>query len=191
MRRPARCCQHCDNLEEVRVVPMKRKWVSCSSASRVSFNRDLLGQPAKFRAEVIVHELLHLRLPNHGRLLRHCSERICWRTQNEISRYAGILRYARDSTLTLTLSRQSPSPRFSRHRAGEEQAGAGEGQTSARMTDREDDERFMRRRWLAAVRRRRVGWPLMTAARSSRPAVLRLPAELCCQGCKDSAPLRD
>lgn len=55
---------------EVRLVPMKRKWASCSSTGRVSFNRDILGQPAKFRAEVIVHELLHLRVPNHGRLFK-------------------------------------------------------------------------------------------------------------------------
>ena len=33
-----------------------------------------------------------------------------------------------------TLSRQSPSPHLSRNRAGEEQAGAGEGQTRAGMT---------------------------------------------------------
>jgi predicted metal-dependent hydrolase len=49
---------------------MKRKWASCSSKGRLTFNQDLLGQPASFRAEVIVHELVHLKVPNHGRLFR-------------------------------------------------------------------------------------------------------------------------
>jgi len=54
----------------LRIVPMMRKWASCSSAGRVSFNRELLRQPAQFRAEVVVHELLHLKIPNHGRVFR-------------------------------------------------------------------------------------------------------------------------
>ena len=55
---------------EVRVRPMRRKWASCSSAGRLTFNSELLRQPSAFRAEVIVHELLHLQVPNHGRLFR-------------------------------------------------------------------------------------------------------------------------
>lgn len=57
-------------LREIQVRPMKRKWASCSSRGRVSLNAELLGQPAAFRAEVIVHELLHLKVPNHGALFR-------------------------------------------------------------------------------------------------------------------------
>lgn len=56
--------------KDVRIRPMARKWGSCSSAGRVTFDSGLLGQPAPFRAEVIVHELLHLRIPNHGPLFR-------------------------------------------------------------------------------------------------------------------------
>ena len=55
---------------EIHIRPMKRKWASCSSNGRVTFDRDLLRQPAQFRAEVIIHELLHLKIPNHGRLFR-------------------------------------------------------------------------------------------------------------------------
>ena len=55
---------------EVRVRPMRRKWASCSSAGRLTFNSELLRQPSAFRAEVIVHELLHPQVPNHGRLFR-------------------------------------------------------------------------------------------------------------------------
>lgn len=55
---------------EVRIQPMKRKWASCSSRGRLTFDVDLLRQPAAFRAEAIVHELLHLKVPNHGPLFR-------------------------------------------------------------------------------------------------------------------------
>ena len=56
----------------VTVRPMKRKWGSCSSEGRLTFDRDLLRQPAAFRAEVTVHELLHLKYPHphHGKAFR-------------------------------------------------------------------------------------------------------------------------
>ena len=55
---------------EVRIQPMKRKWASCSSRGRLTFDTDLLRQPAAFRREAIVHELLHLKVPNHGPLFK-------------------------------------------------------------------------------------------------------------------------
>lgn len=58
------------DLPEVRIRKMKRKWASCSSRGRLTFDTELLSQPADFRAEVIVHELLHLKVPNHGQLFR-------------------------------------------------------------------------------------------------------------------------
>jgi predicted metal-dependent hydrolase len=57
-------------LKELHVRPMKRKWGSCSSLGRATFSTELLTQPAKFRREAIVHELLHLKVPNHGKLFR-------------------------------------------------------------------------------------------------------------------------
>lgn len=56
--------------KEVHVAPMTRKWASCSSKGRVTFAVDLLAQPEPVRREVIVHELLHLKVPNHGPLFR-------------------------------------------------------------------------------------------------------------------------
>jgi len=56
--------------KEIHLRRMKTKWASCSSNGRLTFNTDLLQEPAPFRAEVIVHELLHLKVPNHGRLFR-------------------------------------------------------------------------------------------------------------------------
>jgi hypothetical protein len=55
---------------EIHLRPMKRKWASCSSRGRLTFNTELLCQPAAFRREVIVHELLHLKVPNHGPLFK-------------------------------------------------------------------------------------------------------------------------
>jgi len=53
---------------EIHVRPMSRKWASCSSRGRLTFDVELLEQPAPFRNEAIVHELLHLKVPNHGKL---------------------------------------------------------------------------------------------------------------------------
>jgi len=54
----------------IQVRPMKRKWGSCSTAGRVTFDTDLLRQHAEFRKRVIVEELLHLRIPSHGKLFK-------------------------------------------------------------------------------------------------------------------------
>jgi len=58
------------DVREIHLRPMKRKWASCSSRGRLTFDVELLRQPASFRREVIVHELLHLKVPNHGPLFR-------------------------------------------------------------------------------------------------------------------------
>lgn len=56
--------------KEVHIRPMTRKWGSCSTAGRVSFNSEVLSESAAFRKKVIVHELLHLKVPNHGKLFK-------------------------------------------------------------------------------------------------------------------------
>jgi predicted metal-dependent hydrolase len=55
---------------EIHVRPMRHKWASCSSKGRVTFDTELLHQPAGFRAQAMVHELLHLKVPNHGKLFQ-------------------------------------------------------------------------------------------------------------------------
>ncbi len=57
-------------LRQVRIQSMRRKWASCSTRGTVSFSRDLLRRTRRFQDEVIVHELVHLRVPNHGRLFK-------------------------------------------------------------------------------------------------------------------------
>lgn len=54
----------------VRMQKMQRKWASCSAAGWVSFSTRLLRQPRDFQDYVIVHELLHLKVPNHGKLFK-------------------------------------------------------------------------------------------------------------------------
>jgi predicted metal-dependent hydrolase len=56
--------------KEIHIRPMKRKWGSCSTTGRVSFSSDLLRQPTAVRRRVIVEELLHLRVPSHGKLFK-------------------------------------------------------------------------------------------------------------------------
>lgn len=56
--------------KEIRLRFMKNKWASCSSNGRLTFSTELLQQPARFRAEAIVHELLHLKVPNHSKLFK-------------------------------------------------------------------------------------------------------------------------
>lgn len=58
------------NPKVVRVQRMSRKWGSCSSAGTVCLADELLDKPPSFQDYVIVHELLHLRYPVHGRLFR-------------------------------------------------------------------------------------------------------------------------
>ena len=54
-----------DRLREIHVRPMARKWASISTRGRLTLNAELCSKPAAFRRDVIVHELVHLKL-NHG-----------------------------------------------------------------------------------------------------------------------------
>lgn len=56
------------DVKEVHIRKMKRKWASCSSSGRLTFDTSLLVQPDETRLRAILHELLHLRYPNHGRM---------------------------------------------------------------------------------------------------------------------------
>jgi predicted metal-dependent hydrolase len=47
---------------------MKNKWASCSTNGRLNFDTSLLELQNDLQDYVIVHELLHFRVPNHGKL---------------------------------------------------------------------------------------------------------------------------
>jgi len=53
---------------EIHIRKMKRKWASCSSRGRLTFDASLLDETNEVRSRTILHELLHLKYPNHGRL---------------------------------------------------------------------------------------------------------------------------
>jgi predicted metal-dependent hydrolase len=55
---------------QLRLQQMRRKWASSSTRGIISFSTELLAQPAAFRDYAIVHELLHLKVPNHGKLFK-------------------------------------------------------------------------------------------------------------------------
>jgi hypothetical protein len=56
------------NAKSLSVRPMRRKWASCSTAGNLHFNSELLALDRALGDYVIVHELLHLFVPNHGKL---------------------------------------------------------------------------------------------------------------------------
>ncbi len=55
---------------QIRVQKMKKKWASCSTCGWICFSTDLLKEPRPFQEYVIVHELLHFQIPNHGKLFK-------------------------------------------------------------------------------------------------------------------------
>ena len=53
---------------EIQFRNLKRKWASCSSRGRLTFSYELLKKTSEERTIVIVHELLHLRYHEHGKM---------------------------------------------------------------------------------------------------------------------------
>jgi predicted metal-dependent hydrolase len=56
------------NIVWLGVRPMRNKWASCSTNGHLNFNDELLNLDEELWDYVIVHELLHFFVPNHGRL---------------------------------------------------------------------------------------------------------------------------
>lgn len=54
----------------IRIQRMTRKWGSCSTLGIITLAADLAEEAAEFQNFVIAHELLHLRVPNHGKLFK-------------------------------------------------------------------------------------------------------------------------
>jgi predicted metal-dependent hydrolase len=55
---------------QIHVRQMRSKWASISTAGRLSLNTDLLSIPRNLGEFVIVHELIHLIAPNHGKVFK-------------------------------------------------------------------------------------------------------------------------
>lgn len=55
-------------INQISLRPMTRKWASCSTTGYFCFNTALLGLDRSLGEYVILHELLHYHVPNHGKL---------------------------------------------------------------------------------------------------------------------------
>jgi predicted metal-dependent hydrolase len=56
--------------KEIHLRSMKNKWASLSQNGRLTFNTELLEMKRELCDYVIVHELLHMKVPNHGKLFK-------------------------------------------------------------------------------------------------------------------------
>ena len=56
--------------KEIHLRSMKTKWASLSGKGRLTFNSDLLEKRRNLIDYVVLHELLHMRVPNHGKLFK-------------------------------------------------------------------------------------------------------------------------
>jgi len=56
--------------KEIHLRSMRKKWASLSRNGRLTFNTELLEMKREFCDYVIVHELLHMKVPNHGKLFK-------------------------------------------------------------------------------------------------------------------------
>lgn len=54
----------------VQIRPMKTKWASITTSGRMNLDTDLLKLPKELGEFVIVHELVHLLVPNHGKVFK-------------------------------------------------------------------------------------------------------------------------
>lgn len=63
--------------KQVRVRSMKSKIGSCSPNKIITFNQSVLELASAKRKEAIVHELLHLRYRNHGKMFKTLLKTYC------------------------------------------------------------------------------------------------------------------
>ena len=55
---------------QIHLRQMRTKWASISTTGRLTLNTDLLTLPMTLGEYVIVHELVHLLAPNHGKVFK-------------------------------------------------------------------------------------------------------------------------
>ncbi len=78
----------------IQIQRMTTKWASCSTSGRICFSRDLLREDTDFQNVVIVHELLHLRVPNHGKLFKSLMNAFLPRWEEKVNgRVSGFCGY--------------------------------------------------------------------------------------------------
>jgi len=56
--------------KEIHIRRMSRKYGSCSTKGRLTFDKSLLVENEEKRLRVIIEELLHMKIPNHGKMFK-------------------------------------------------------------------------------------------------------------------------
>lgn len=59
-----------EKIKEIHLRPMKKKIASCSTKGRLTFEPSILKKNEQEIDYIVVHELLHLRYPNHGKMFK-------------------------------------------------------------------------------------------------------------------------
>jgi predicted metal-dependent hydrolase len=57
-------------MPQIHLREMRRKWASISNVGRLTLNTELIDLPKDLGEFVIVHELVHLLAPNHGKVFK-------------------------------------------------------------------------------------------------------------------------
>ena len=57
-------------LGEIHLRAMKNKWASISTDGRLTIDSSILELRPELSDYIIVHELVHLKVPNHGKLFK-------------------------------------------------------------------------------------------------------------------------
>lgn len=82
---PARCLaladRHGETVTRVSIRNQRSRWGSCSTAGTIALNWRLIQMPASVADYVMLHELMHLRQPNHSRAFWREVAAVCsdWR----------------------------------------------------------------------------------------------------------------
>lgn len=59
-----------DKISSIQLRDLKTKLASCSSKGRLTFDKSILHNDTETVQEIVIHELLHLRYQNHGKLFK-------------------------------------------------------------------------------------------------------------------------
>lgn len=54
----------------IQIRPMRTKWASITTTGSITLDAELLALPKELGELVIVHELVHLLVPNHGKVFK-------------------------------------------------------------------------------------------------------------------------
>lgn len=57
-------------IKEIHIRKLKKKVASCSNKGRLTFDISILNKEKNEIDYIIVHELLHLKYPNHGKMFK-------------------------------------------------------------------------------------------------------------------------